>query len=225
MKSWIFTGKSDKRDLLLYLCKVLAGTGKRVALVDMTDGRKYRYLCGCGNRDLSVSEFAGFDISDGMANELADDYDFRLYDIETLHFGSLSIWEQADAVVWVTTYDRYEVESSAEWYKHLLARWPQLHHLVVRPVFIRTVDSSLSAEYILGFMEGLPILWTHTIVQIPWSEANACVQMENEHSRILRMDRISRPYKRALRVLLEDLADWSGPHAKRAFRYAARRRA
>lgn len=225
MKTWIFTGKSDKRDLLLYMCKVLTGTGKRVALADMTDGRKYRYLCGCVKQDMAVSEFAGFDITDGIPDDRAAEYDFCLYDVETLHFGSIHFWERADAVLWVTTYDRYEVESSAEWFKHLFARWPQLHNLVVRPVFIRTVESYLSADYILGFMEGLPILWYHTSVQIPWSEANACVQMENEHSRILRMDRISRPYKRTLRSLLGDLADWSEPYAKKAFRHAARRRA
>ncbi len=225
MKSWIFTGKSDKRDLLLYICKVLSGAGKKSLLVDMTDGRKYRYLVGNGKDCLPVTDFYGFDISDGMINAEPDSYDYCLYDLETMHFGSMEMWERADAVMWVTSYDRYEVENSAEWFQHLFHRWPQLKQIEIQPVFIRMVDSFLTPNYIMGYVEHLPIRWRQEIVRIPWSEFNEIVQMENEHAQTLRMGRISRTYKKAILSLIVDLADLSLPSTKKALRTAERRRA
>ncbi|WP_410768606.1 hypothetical protein [Fontibacillus sp. BL9] len=225
MKNWLFTGKSDKRDLLLYICKVLSGLGKRVLLVDMTDGRKYRYLIKSGKTTLPITEFCGFDICESIGKGEAVYYDYCLYDLETLQFGSRDLWEEADSVLWVTSYDRYEVESSAEWFTHLFLRWPQLKELTIKPVFIRTFDSFLTADYIMGYVEQLPVYWSGDALQIPWSETNAIVQMENEHAQSLRMGRISRPYKKALLSLIVELAGWSGPLTKKALRIAGRKRA
>lgn len=225
MKSWIFTGKSDKRDLLLYICKVLSGTGKRVLLVDLTDGRKYRYLAGSVKDALPLTDFYGIDISDGLHAAEPDRYDYCLYDLETMHFGSVEIWERADAVIWVTSYDRYELENSAEWFSHLLLRWPQLKSLRIQPVFIRTVDSFLTPDYMMGYVEHLPIEWSKEMVRIPWSETNEIVQRENEHTQTLRMGRISRAYKRAILSLIANLAGLSMPSTKKALRSADRRRA
>ncbi|MEF2967268.1 hypothetical protein V3851_15630 [Paenibacillus sp. M1] len=225
LKSWIFAGKSDKRDLLLYMCKVLSGAGRKALLVDMTDGRKYRILTGNGKPALPVTEFGGFDIADGIGAADTASYDFCLYDTEMLQFGSCGLWERADAVLWVTTYDRYEVECSAQWFGHLLNRWPQLANMAVRPVFVRTLDSFLTADYILGYMEELPIRWNRDYIKIPWSESNEALQMENEHAQTISIGRISRAYKNALLTLVADLAGWSAPETKRALRHAERRRA
>ncbi|RCX23531.1 hypothetical protein DFP94_1011130 [Fontibacillus phaseoli] len=225
MENWLFTGKSDKRDLLLYICKVLSGSGNRVLLVDMTDGKKYRYLIGEMKASLPITEFCGFDICDNVSIAEAGHYDYCLYDLETLQFGSRELWEGADAVLWVTSYDRYEVESSAEWFAHLFLRWPQLKDLEIKPVFIRTFDGFLNADYIMGFVEHLPVYWSGQAVQIPWSETNAIVQMENEHAQSLRMRGISRAYKKALMSLIVDLAGWSGSLTKKALRMAERKRA
>ncbi|MBQ4898214.1 hypothetical protein KB559_05125 [Paenibacillus sp. Marseille-P2973] len=225
MKSWIFTGKSDKRDLLLYICKVLSGTGKRVLLVDMTDGRKYRYLASSVKNCIPLTEYNGFDICDGITATEPELYDYCLYDLETMHFGSIEIWKRVDAVMWVTSYDRYEVENSAEWFSHLFLRWPQLKSLRIQPVFIRTVDSFLTPDYIMGYVEHLPIEWSKEMVCIPWCETNEIVQMENEHAQTLRMGRISRAYKKAILSLIVNLAGLSMPSSKKALRSADRRRA
>ncbi|MNP16213.1 hypothetical protein D3C76_1086010 [compost metagenome] len=224
MKSWIFAGKSDKRDLLLYLCKLLTASNQRVLLVDLTDFRKYRYSVGSAAAHLTLMQFSGFDVSDGLLDLTQADYDYVLFDVESLYIGS-NLWESADQIVWVTSFDRYEVESGAEWFRLLLARWPQLTNIEVLPVYVRTVDSFLTSEYIMSFMEGVSIHWSQDEIWIPWNETNVAVQIENEHSQLLRIDGISRTYKRALRHLMEQLTGWGTAESRRALRIVERRRA
>ncbi|MNO54743.1 hypothetical protein D3C76_452230 [compost metagenome] len=223
MKSWIFTGKSDKRDLLLYLCKLLTASNQRVLLVDVTDIRKYRYTIGSAAANLSLMQFSGFDISDGLPDLTQTAYDYVLYDVESLYIG-LNLWESADQMVWVTSFDRFEVESSAEWFRLLLIRWPQLANIEVLPVYVRTVDSFLTSDYIMSFMEGVSINWNDNIIRIPWDENNVAVQFENEHAQLLNMQGISRSYKRALRQLMEQLTGWGKTESKNALRIVERRR-
>lgn len=223
MKSWIFTGKSDKRDLLLYLCKLLTASNQRVLLVDVTDIRKYRYTIGSAAANLSLMQFSGFDISDGLPDLTQTAYDYVLYDVESLYIG-LNLWESADQMVWVTSFDRFEVESSAEWFRLLLIRWPQLANIEVLPVYVRTVDSFLTSDYIMSFMEGVSINWNDNRIRIPWDENNVAVQFENEHAQLLNMQGISRSYKRALRQLMEQLTGWGKTESKNALRIVERRR-
>ncbi|WP_334071251.1 MULTISPECIES: hypothetical protein [Paenibacillus] len=225
MKRIVFTGKSDKRDLLLYICKALSEAGKRALLVDLTDGGKYRYILGGGATGMPITEFCGFDICDGILAEPAGEYDFCLYDMETMHYGTRELWSKADEAIWVTSFDRFEVERTVEWFKQLFLRWPELSRLELWPVFIRTVDSFLKPEYILSCMESLPVQWSREGLDIPWCEGNLAVQLENEHRHILRMGRLSRSYKKALRIMLEELAGWTGRDTRKTLRQAERRRA
>ncbi|CAM4381253.1 MinD/ParA family protein [Paenibacillus macerans] len=238
MKRWVFIGKSDKRDLLLYLSSALTAAGRSVLLADATEGGKYRYSIGEVQQLLPVTEFCGFDVAAGpldmrLLHNAADgndgkgvkDYDYELVDLEALHAASPDIFASADELVLVTSFDRYEVESTARWLRGLVNMRPELRGMRVRPVFTRTVDSYLSTDYILGFMDDIGIQWHEEEIIIPWNELNQAVQLENEHGRRLAMSRLSRSYKRALRRLLSGLAGFEAGAAKRALRRAERRRA
>ncbi len=238
VKRWLFVGKSDKRDLLLYLCRVLATAGSKVLLRDGTEGGKYRYSIGGEDSILSLTEFQGFDVATGGASfpncsstmeggdeEVISAYDFLLHDVETLSGLTSEAFTSADEVVWVTTYDRYEVEASKQWFRSLFHLWPQLRGLAVRPVFIRTVDSGVNSRLILDLLEELPLEWRSAELCIPWDESNLAVQLENEHTQQLRLGSLSRSYKGALRQLLHELAGWEPSIAKRAVRQAERRQA
>lgn len=236
MKRWLFVGKSDKRDLLLYLCSALAATGLKVLLADGTENGKYRYALGGNDSRLAVTEFCGFDViagpltaaqtsmkkSDGKIN---NGYDYELYDLESLSGLGPEWFTTADEVIWVTSYDRYEVEASAQWFRNLLHLWPQLRGMTIRPVYIRTVDCYLNSDYIMSFMDGLALEWREEAIRIPWNELNLAVQLENEHAGRLRLTHLSRSYKRALRQLLHELAGWESTVARKALRQAERRQA
>lgn len=229
MKRWLFVGKSDKRDLVLYLCSVLAAAGSKVLLTDGTENGKYRYSIGGGEADLPLMEFYGFDVATGGAGgmhpETSPAYDYELMDVETLNGVTPELFVTADDIVWVTSFDRYEVEASAQWFRSLFHLWPQLRGLSVRPVFVRTVDSGVTSRLILSLLDGLPLEWRSAELCIPWSESNLAALLENEHAQRLRLGGLSRAYKRALRNLLRGLAGWDDAMTKRAVRQAERRQA
>lgn len=237
MKRWLFVGKSDKRDLLLYLCSALSATGLKVLLADGTENGKYRYALGHSDSGLAVTEFCGFDVLSGPltaaqtaslkkpGGEFDTAYDYELYDLESLGGLGPEWFAAADEIVWVTSYDRYEVEASAQWFRTLLHLWPQLRGMTVRPVYIRTVDCYLNSDYILSFMDGLALNWRDERIYIPWNELNLAIQLENEHAGRLRLARLPRSYKRALRQLLHELAGWEPTAVRQALRQAERRQA
>ncbi|MBW4840767.1 MAG: hypothetical protein KZY74_15350 [Paenibacillaceae bacterium] len=236
MKRWLFVGKSDKRDLLLYLCSVLAAAGSKVLLTDGTENGKYRYSIGEGDSYQPLTEFYGFDVATGttgfvssMSNKDGEEkstaYDYELHDVETLNGLTPELFTSADEIVWVTTFDRYEVEASRQWFHSLFHLWPQLCGLTLRPVFIRTVDSSVNSRFVLSLLDGLPVEWCSEALCIPWNESNLAAQLENDHTQRLRLGSLSRSYKRALRHLLRELASWDQAIVKRAVRQAARRQA
>lgn len=228
LERWIFAGAVDKRDLLLYISKVLASSGRRVLLTDATDRGKYRYVIGGIVSEHEISEFNGFDVA-RMGTEadkaLSESYDYCLYDIDRVSEASGHIWNIAEQIVWVASYDRYEIAESSEFFSQLVKNWPQLQGMKVCTVFTRTMDSYVDEQYVMSLMDQLPIEWIFTEIRIPWDEINFAVQTENEHSQTLRMNRITRAYKKAITDLITRLAGWESRMAKKALRKAERRQA
>lgn len=227
MERWIFTGAVDKRDLLLYICKVLASSGQKVLLIDATNKGKYRYVIGGIVEENELSQFNGFDVArvgTNMEEEQIANYDYCLYDMDHVPNNNRQLWSLAEQIIWVTSYDRYEIAESLEFYNQLFRTWPQLQGMTVHPVFIRTMDSYVDEQYVMSMMEQLPIKWMSTEIRIPWDEINIAVQTENEHSQTLHMNRIARAYKRAITELITQLAGWELKMVKKAFRKAERRK-
>ncbi|USB34904.1 hypothetical protein [Paenibacillus sp. YPG26] len=237
MKHWIFAGVSDKRELLLYLSKILTSNGQRVLLVDATEQSKYKYSIGVHDNEMRLTEFCGIDVASGYesALELFSDldshgeselsYDYILFDLEDPAFCGQDIWVEADAVVWVTSFERYALEKSREQFSELLGRYPQLQGMKIRRVYVQSVDSRLSEPYIRSFVSSLPFAWQEDFIEMPWDEANVAVHIESEHARTIGFNRVTRAYKNALKELLEQLTEWDKPHTRKLLRYAERRRA
>ncbi|WP_055107983.1 hypothetical protein [Paenibacillus ihumii] len=229
MEHWIFTGTADKRDLLLYICKVLASAGRRVLLVDATSKGKYGYVIEGISTGEGMIEFHGFDVALASAGsdklERCDGYDYCLYDVDYAFSAGRKLWSEAGQIIWVTSYDRFEIADSCGFFSRLFQTWPELRGIKVQPVFTRTMDTLIDEQYVLSFMEQLPIEWQAADIRIPWDEINFVVQMENEYSQTLRMKAITRAYKRAITELISRLAGWESKKVKRAFRKAERRKA
>src|SRR5690606_4226504 len=123
------------------------------------------------------------------------------------------------------SYDRYEIAGSCDFFSRLFEMWPQLSGLKVRPVFTRAMDTYVDERYVMSLMEQLPIDWTEANIRIPFDEINVAVQTENEHSQTLRMNRITRVYKRVIADLISQLAGWEFRTVQKALRKAERRQA
>jgi len=236
MKRWLFAGVSDKRELILYICKLLTAAGQRVLLVDRTVESKYLYLARNREGALPLIEFCGFDITNGEleASEAgtglpeaihisAESYDYVLYDYELDQPEAEGLCSQIDQIIWVTTFDHYEVERSADWFRQWLRSDPKLPGVLVHPVLIRTVESYLTANYMMSLTEDLQIEWNTDVACIPWNELNTAIHYENGHEHMLHIHRITRSYRRALISLTVQLTGWTRSEAKRAMRSARRR--
>lgn len=224
VKRWLFTGAGDKRDLILYSCKILALSGNKVLLVDLSDGRIYRYLTRSGIEELVVTEYNGFDITSTAVHPDHEAYDYCLYDIGMTTRNIDGLLESADQIIWGSSHDRCELGRSIEWLRDSVKRYSQLAGREMQIVFIRTLDYGLDKDYVLGLLEEIQSIgWKERIITIPWSEGNEEIRLLNEHSGSLRMRHLSKAYKHALLELLGELTEWSMSEAKGALRLAERR--
>ncbi|WP_068617452.1 hypothetical protein [Paenibacillus tuaregi] len=237
MKHWIFIGACDKRELLMYLGRILAANRKRVLLVDTSKELRYRYAMAMESDGLPIAEFCGMDVATGFADSLdlyraLDEggeselaYDYILYDMDNGSFGHQDLWEGADEIVWVTGLGRYALEKGREQFVSLLELYPDLVGRRVKKVYMHSVDSQLTDEYISSFVSSLPICWEAKPVRIPLDEGNVAVRLEGEHAGTIEIRRITRAYKRVLIELVEELTKWDRGLTRKAVRYADRRRA
>ncbi|WP_434750756.1 hypothetical protein [Paenibacillus amylolyticus] len=237
MHIWIFAGLCEKNDLMLYLCKILASTGKRVLLVDGTLQQKYGYCVGDHQQSLRIVEFEGFDIACHfvtgvaveqhlqMSGETLDSYDYVLYDMETLHFASRNLWLAADVRVWVSDYERYNLERGKGWLEQLLNKQELPEELTFQRMLIHGVDCRLEAHYLWAYLEGSPFQWTGESLILPWDELSAAVKLENEHHRCVQLGPLSRNYKKSLCRVVEQLTGWENVDSRRAIKEAGRVRA
>jgi hypothetical protein len=237
MKIGIFAGITDKRDVLLYLCKILAAGNYKVLLVDATESKKYRYSVGSRELGLELIQFNGFDVATNASilshwgtvssteDNLFHSYDIVLFDVECMSSFPVEVWSSADHIFWVTAFDRYDVERSVEEFGALLSSYPNLQGIGIRRLYIRTVESAVDEQLLMNFVNDLPLEWLGDEIYIPWNEHNIAIQLENEHESSLVMSAISRPYQRALLLLVDGLLDWKRGDVRRALRRAKRRRA
>lgn len=237
MKRWVFTGISDKHELLLYLSKIMTSANQKVLLTDVTTTGKYGYSVGSIDSKLRLTEFCGFDVATGFSNaqelekevyeqgSLSGVYDYLLLDINIADCGCYEVWHTADQIVWISTFDRYDIEQSKQWFEALFTKFPDLKGMNVQPVYIQAVDSYLDHDYIMSFMEELPIIWNEEAIIVPWDEVSVAIHLENTHTHNLKMQPISREYKKALVSLVEHLSGWDKKETKKALRIAERKQA
>ncbi|CAI6054801.1 hypothetical protein PAECIP112173_01538 [Paenibacillus sp. JJ-100] len=237
MHIWIFAGLCEKNDLMLYLCKILASTGKRVLLVDGTLQQKYGYSIGDHQLSLRIAEFEGFDIACHFVTSTAvehhlqingealDNYDYVLYDVETLHFASRNLWLTADIRVWVSNYERYNLERGKGWLEQLISEQELPAELLFQRMLINGVDCRLEAHYLWAYLEGGPFQWSGESLILPWDELSAAVKLENEHHRRLELSPLSRNYKKSLSRIVEQLTGWEKVRSRHAIKEAGRKRA
>ncbi|OZB95088.1 hypothetical protein [Paenibacillus sp. XY044] len=237
MKTWIFAGICDKSELLIYVCKLLVAAGQKVLLVDATEKRKYPLYIGQLDRPLSVTEFSGFDVASGVADEIGlqehlasagtsmEHYDVVVFDMEQADFCSPDTWESAAALVWVSDYEIWTLERGRDWLEELLNGHlaGQTHEFYI--AYVRAVEPFFDEGYAEGYFGNLPVLWREAPVVIPWVETDYALKLHNEHSRKVRIRPLSRIYKKNLCLLMRLLTDMEPKTIHRALRSAERRKA
>lgn len=241
MKTWIFTGLCDKRDLMLSLCALMTSAGQKVLLIDATLEHRYRYYSGNSDYRQTITEFAGFDLATGFeafehintqlshTDENCMHYDYILCDVEQTTFYNREQWISAEEHVWVSDYDRLTIDKSINWFEQWYQKMQAQDKATFVPsfhlTFIHTIDCSLESQYIRSHLDHLPIAWNTEIVTIPWTESDMALKLENEYAEKLRIRPLSRLFKKGLCELTGQISGMENKEIKKALKQAERKRA
>lgn len=233
MQTWIFAGICDKSDLLMYLCKILTHAGNRVLLIDAALARKYTHCIGRLDPLMSITEFAGFDVATGFEHyhevvqylkETGEfEYDYFLVDTEKEWFLSEDDWDQADAKVWVSSFEVAGLMKAASWLEELSTRKKNQDRRAFHRVYLNVIEDFTNDDYIESYLGCAQIQWMDEPVRIPWDEITFALKIENEHAGRLRIKPLSKRYKKALIELVKRLSDMENRQIRRSFRHAERR--
>ena len=122
-----FIGCYDKTDLIMYIARILVGTGKKVLVIDSTINQKAKYVVPVIKPTTSyVTDFEGIDVAVGFENydeikhylgvplhaEL--DYEIALIDVDNyMGIENFKILE-AERNYFVTSFDSYSLKKGLE---------------------------------------------------------------------------------------------------------------
>lgn len=234
MRTWIFAGICDKSDLLMYLSKILTNAGKRVLLIDAAYEGKYTHCIGKLNPNMSVTEFAGFDVATGFNdyNEVKDHikctgesaYDYYIMDAEKETFLNQDDWDHAEEKVWVSGFEVAGLMKAARWLEAISEKQRNRGRLTFHRVYLNVIEDLTDDEYIESYLlESAEIQWMNEPVRIPWDEVTFALKIENEHTGRLRIKPLSKGYKKALMELVQRLTEMENRQIRRSFRQSERR--
>ena len=131
MKQVGFIGSYDKKDLLLYISKVLTNCGIKVLIVDATIAQRMRYIIqntSSNNSMTFVSEYLGIDIAVGFMNlgQVAAyfktnnlPYDLVLIDSDNIQTVMSFMIPSMQSIFLVTSYDQSEINKIVETLKYI----------------------------------------------------------------------------------------------------------
>ncbi len=131
MKQVGFIGSYDKKDILLYISKVLTNCGIKVLIVDATIAQRMRYIIqntSSNNSMTFVSEYLGIDIAVGFMNlgQVAAyfktnslPYDLVLVDSDNIQTVASFMIPAMKNIFLFTSYDQAEINKIVETLKYI----------------------------------------------------------------------------------------------------------
>lgn len=233
MKRIMFAGACDKRDLLLYICKVLASAEQRLLLVDATLAQDYRYAVAALDERCPVAQYEGFDVAVGFLNETAldaylseqgetlDDYELILIDSDSPDIAAG--WKGISGRVLVTNYEKATIAKNVELMSRMLEHGRREAQEQVIQVFLQTVECGIDEAYIESTMSKLPIAWAQPAYAISYDEIDLSTKIDNQFYGRLRLKPLSLPYKKTIVGLSQSISGLDGRAIKEAFKRAERR--
>ena len=126
-----FIGSYDKKDILLYISKVLTNCGIKVLIVDATIAQRMRYIIqntSSNNSMTFVSEYLGIDIAVGFMNlgQVAAyfktnslPYDLVLVDSDNIQTVASFMIPAMKNIFLFTSYDQAEINKIVETLKYI----------------------------------------------------------------------------------------------------------
>ncbi len=221
-----FIGSYDKTDLIIYIAKVLAVTGKKVLVVDNTMEQKAKYVVPVINPTKSyVTEFEKIDVAVGLGSfeQIAGylgiskeelEYDICLVDVDSAeNFESFHVGT-AKKKYFVTSFDLYSLKRGLEIINDLKEP-TNLTKIIYSKNILKEEN-----EYLNYISLGTKAIWNENyILYMPIDNGDQSIIIENQRISKIGIKRLSNQFKDGLRYIAVDiLGEEKEAEVKKAFR-------
>ncbi len=216
MKKIGFIGAYDKTDLVIYIAKIIVGTGKRVLVIDATTTQKAKYIVPVIKPTTTyVTEFEGIDVAVGFQNynqikeylgmpEHADlGYDMALIDTDDAKGIENFELTTAEHNYFVTSFDAYSIKKGLE----ALSGLTQI--IKITKVLFSKTASQEEDDYLNYLSLGYKLEWEEERIYFPFELGDESVIAENQRVSKIKFKKLSTQYKEALMFIAERLVDES----------------
>ena len=200
MKCIGFIGKTDKTELVGYVSKIIASTGRKVIMLDATINQKTRYtiptMSEIEGQNQYIVQHDSVEIAVGFSNMLElkkyllskgedfNEYDYVLVDTDQEEMIEEYDLKSANANFFVTSYDKWSIHKGIELLRFLCALHRRTDsegvlklHKAIYYSDINTADS----KYIERLSDNLPIEWIGSTLNFPYDEGDLSVNIQNQY--------------------------------------------
>lgn len=224
MKCIGFIGKIDKTELIGYIAKIIASTGKKVIMLDATSIQKTRFtiptIDGMAEQNQYVVEHDGVEVAIGFSNILElkkyllskgedfNEYDYVLVDTDMEEMIEEFDLKNANSLHFVSSYDKLCICKGIELLRFLCALKrktdPEAKVELNKLIFYSDVNTA-DAKYIESLSENLPINWTNQPLNFPYDQGDLSVNIQNQYSNKFDIRMLSKAYKTALATTVSSI--------------------
>jgi len=204
-----FIGAFEKTDLIVYVAKILTGTGKRVLVIDTTILQKARYIVPTiVPTKFYVTEFEKIDIAVGFEDlesidkylgGLEKNYDIILVDVDSPEmfdkFGMLN----AEKLYFTTAFDNFSLRKGIEIIGDMRAKIEMTKILFEREI------SEDNDEYLNLLTLTSPIEWNKEKLYFPYDQGDLSEIIENQRVSKIRFKNLSEQYRDSLYMLANQI--------------------
>lgn len=222
MKSIGFIGKADKTELVGYISKIIASTGKKVIMLDATSMQKTRYtiptIDGMDAPSQYIVQHDGVEVAVGFGNMLElkkyllskgedfNEYDYIIVDTDVEEMIEEYDLKDAHSLFFVSSYDKFFIHKGIALLRFICAlkrRTDPEGKVQMNKVIYYSDVNTADAKYIERLSENLPVEWTGKPLNFPYDQGDLSVNIQNQYSNKFDIRMLSKQYKEALVTAVE----------------------
>jgi hypothetical protein len=224
MERIAFIGGFDKTDMTLLIARTLTLMKFKVLVVDTTVQQKTRYVVPVMKPDVSyVATYFDVDVACGFKtmqelnsyytqNGIPFQYDYILFDIDTLYYYMSFNISGQEKQFFVTGFDTYSLRRGLSCFSRLL----QPVH--VQKVYFTKYMIQEEDDYLNYISKDYKIDWDKEIVFYPFETADLDANFVNQRNQKLRLTGLSTPYCDSIGYMAELITKKSTGDVKKAMK-------
>lgn len=222
MKCIGFVGKVDKTELIGYVAKMIAHTGKKVMMIDATSIQKTRYTIPTIDDPVGESQYIvqhdSVEIAVGFNNMLElkkfllskgedfNEYDYIIVDTDQQEMAEEYDLQSANVLFFVSSYDKLYIHKGVDLLKFLCALKrrgdPEAMLQVVKILYYSEINTT-DSRYIDRVSENLPVTWQGKSIDFPFDQGDLSVNIQNQYANKFDIRLLTKGYKEALAQTVE----------------------